>query len=406
LPDMRYQTKFAILWTGQGISMISSTVLQMAIIWYITQKTGSAAVLSAATVAGFLPQAVLGVFIGALVDRYDRKKILILSDLFVAAAAMALFFTGGGQDIPVWLIITVLSVRSVGLAFYRPALESIVPLIIPRGELAAYAGFAQGFKSISMLASPALAALLYPIWGLKNIVLLDAFAALLAVSVFLLVRVEQPPRRADDKKTDILAEVGQGIALVRRDAVMSRVMAVGALYALIYSGVGTLFPHITMNYFGGGVAQSSLVEIVFASGMLLGSLILGVLGKKVRHMPAITISIAAYGSCALLAGLQPPAGLAVFVAAAGIMGIANPFFMGVQLAVFQTRTEQEYLGRILSLNHSLAMLARPVGLAISGSFADVIGVNRWFAVAGAAAIVLSACSLLIWRAPQSPLPDG
>ena len=95
-----WRKKFFVIWTGQGISTLTSSIVQMAIIWYITGKTKSAAVLSFATLAGFLPQAVLGMFIGVLIDQYDRKKIMICSDLVMSSACVALAVSGiwGGHS--------------------------------------------------------------------------------------------------------------------------------------------------------------------------------------------------------------------------------------------------------------------------------------------------------------------
>ncbi len=89
-----WRKKFFVIWTGQGISTLTSSIVQMAIIWYITGKTKSAAVLSFATLAGFLPQAVLGMFIGVLIDQHDRKKIMICSDLVMSSACVALAVSG------------------------------------------------------------------------------------------------------------------------------------------------------------------------------------------------------------------------------------------------------------------------------------------------------------------------
>ena len=159
--NKKYQIQFAVLWSGQAASMLTSAVLQMAIVWYLTEKTGSAAVLSLATVMGFLPQAVLGIFIGALIDRYDRKKVLIYSDLFIALMGLVLFVVGLFGEIPIWLIMVVLFVRSVGSAFYSPSLNAVMPLIVPKEQLTRFAGYAQSFRSVSMLLSPALAAVLF-----------------------------------------------------------------------------------------------------------------------------------------------------------------------------------------------------------------------------------------------------
>ena len=102
-----WRKKFFVIWTGQGISTLTSSIVQMAIIWYITGKTKSAAVLSFATLAGFLPQAVLGMFIGVLIDQHDRKKIMICSDLVMSSACVALAVSGIWGDIPIWLIFIV-----------------------------------------------------------------------------------------------------------------------------------------------------------------------------------------------------------------------------------------------------------------------------------------------------------
>ncbi|HKM43777.1 MAG TPA: MFS transporter, partial [Limnochordia bacterium] len=145
---------------------------------------------------------------------------------------------------------------------------------------------------------------------------------------------------------------------------------------------------ITMTWFAGGVAESGVVEVVFAAGMLLGSFLLGILGRNIRPIRAILLSMGVYGTCVLAIGLLPPAGYWIFVGLALIKGIVNPFFHGVQTAIYQTRIEEEYLGRVLSLTSSIGLISMPLGLILSGTFADVIGVNRWFAVSGGLILVL------------------
>lgn len=174
-----WRKKFFVIWTGQGISTLTSSIVQMAIIWYITGKTKSAAVLSFATLAGFLPQAVLGMFIGVLIDQHDRKKIMICSDLVMSSACVALAVSGIWGDIPIWLIFIVLFVRSIGNAFYAPSLQAIMPSILPKDQLTKYAGYSQSFESASMIASPAIAAVLYSMFPLKAILMLDVLGAFL-----------------------------------------------------------------------------------------------------------------------------------------------------------------------------------------------------------------------------------
>ena len=103
----------------------------MALIFYLTEKTGSALVLSLATFFGFLPQAVLGPFIGVWVDRWSRKAVMIGADLFIALAGVALAIIALNAQPPIWVVLGILFLRSVGSAFHSPAMSAVTPLIVP-----------------------------------------------------------------------------------------------------------------------------------------------------------------------------------------------------------------------------------------------------------------------------------
>ena len=383
-----WRRTFIAIWSGQAISILTSSVLQMAIVWYITQKTGSAALLSLATLIGFLPQALLGLFIGVYIDRYNRKTVMILSDISIALAGMVLVITGIFGEIPIWLIYVVLFLRSIGAAFHTPALQAVTPSIVPKEQLTQYAGFAQGFKSLSMVISPALAAMLFSIWDLNVIILLDVIGALLAVGILSFVKIPNTTKEKLSCRSQVLEEAKEGFQVLRRTQGLLQLLIISCLYAFIYFPIGTLYPLITMTWFGGSVAESGTVEIVFSVGMLVGSCLLGVIGGKIKQIKAILLSIGTYGACVLITGLLPATGLPFFIGLSLIMGMASPFFHGVQTAIYQTRIEQKYLGRVLSLTSSIGLIAMPMGLILSGTFADVIGVNRWFAVSGGLTILL------------------
>lgn len=383
-----WRRTFITIWSGQAISILTSSVLQMAIVWYITQKTQSAALLSLATLIGFLPQALLGLFIGVYIDRYNRKTVMILSDILIALAGMVLVVAGMFGEIPIWLIYVVLFFRSIGAAFHTPALQAVTPSIVPKDQLTQYAGFAQGFKSLSMVISPALAALLFSIWELNIIILLDVIGALLAVGILSLVHIPNAIQEKPCCRLQIFQEAKEGFRALRREPGLLQLLVISCLYAFIYFPIGTLYPLITMTWFGGGVAESGTVEIVFSLGMLAGSFLLGIVGGKISQIKAVLLSIGTYGACVLITGLLPATGLPLFVGLSLIMGMTSPFFHGVQTAIYQTRIEQKYLGRVLSFTSSIGLIAMPMGLILSGTFADVIGVNRWFAVSGALTLLL------------------
>lgn len=383
-----WRRTFFTIWSGQAISILTSSVLQMAIVWYVTQKTESAALLSLATLIGFLPQALLGLFIGVYIDRYNRKTVMILSDLLIALAGMVLVIVGFWGDIPIWLIYVVLFFRSIGSAFHTPALQAVTPSIVPKEQLTQYAGFAQGFKSFSMVISPALATVLFSIWDLNLIVLLDVLGALLAVGILALVNIPDTTKEKPACRSQAVIEAKQGFQVLRKQPGLLGLLVISCLYAFIYFPIGTLYPHITITWFDGGIAGSGSVEVVYSVGMLVGSFVLGIVGRRINQIKAVLLSIGTYGACVLVSGLLPATGLSVFIGLSFIMGMASPFFHGVQTAIYQTRIEQEYLGRVLSLTSSVGLIAMPLGLILSGTFADVIGVNRWFAASGVFTVLL------------------
>lgn len=392
-----WKTQFAVLWAGQAVSMLTSSVLQMAIVWYITIKTGSAAVLSAATLVAFLPQAILGTFTGAYIDRYNRKTVLIAADLFIAFISLLLVISGFIGEISVGFLLLLAGIRSIGAAFHYPTLQAITPLIVPKEQLTKYAGYAKGFESLSSIASPGIAIALYALLPLNGVALFDVFGALFAVSLLAFVKLPQKEPSSKSERPPLLQEVRQGFSVIRHEAGMVPLLVIGALYAIIYFPIGSYYPLITMTYFGGSVAASGLVETVFAFGMLGGSLLLGIVGEKISKRRMLIGSVFFYGLCVFITGLLPSSGLIVFIALSAVMGITIPFYSGVETAIFQTRIKEEYLGRVFSLSSSISMLAMPLGLVISGFFAEILGIEKWFCLLGVLALLLAFIS---YRAPS------
>lgn len=168
-----WKRSFFTIWAGQAVSLITSSVLQMAIIWYLTDTIGSALVLSMASMVGFLPQAILGTMIGVLVDRWNRKLVMIGADLIIAAAAAVLAVVALTIDLPIWVVMIVLFIRSIGTAFHTPALSAVTPLLVPEDQLTKCAGYSQSVQSVSYILSPAIGAFVYATWELNAIIAID-----------------------------------------------------------------------------------------------------------------------------------------------------------------------------------------------------------------------------------------
>ena len=291
-----WKLKFFTIWTGQAVSLITSAILQMAIIFYLTEKTGSAMVLSMASLVGFLPYAVLGPAIGVLVDRYDRKKLMIGADLIIAAAGAVLAIIALYMELPIWMVMVVLFIRSIGTAFHSPALNAVTPLLVPEDQLTKCAGYSQSLQSISYILSPAVAALLYSVWELNAIIAVDVIGAVIASITVMFVNI--PKLKADRKslQPNFIKELKEGIVVLRQNKGLFALLLLGTLYTFVYMPINALYPLISMEHFNGTPVHISITEIAFASGMLAGGLILGKLGSYEKRVMLIAGSFFMMGA--------------------------------------------------------------------------------------------------------------
>ena len=379
---LKWKRDFFTIWTGQAISLFTSAILQMAIIFYLTEKTGSAMVLSIASLVGFLPYAVFGPMIGVLVDRYDRKKIMIGADLIIAAAGAVLAIIALYMELPVWMVMIVLFIRSIGTAFHSPALSAVTPLLVPEEQLTRCAGYSQSLQSISYILSPAAAAFLYSVWELNAIIVIDVLGAVIACITVALVRIPKLSLKKQSLEQNFMKEMKEGLVVLKENKGLFALLLIGTLYMFVYMPINALYPLISMEYFAGTPMHISITEIAYASGMLAGGVLLGLLGSFKKRIVLITASIFMMGASLTISGLLPTSGFVIFVVCCAIMGFSVPFYSGVQTALFQEKIKPEYLGRVFSLTGSIMSLAMPVGLILSGIFADRIGVNNWFLISG------------------------
>ena len=362
----------------------------MALIWYLTAITQSAFILSMASLAGFLPSAVLGTVAGTLVDRMDRKAVLIIADLFIALVSLIIAVVSFYSSLPVWLVIAVLAVRSIGTAFHTPAISAVAPLIVPTEQLTKCAGYTQSLQTIGYIAGTAVAGVLYPIWSISGMVALDIAGAVIASLAVALIRIPKPEKAEETRSdTSFWIEMKEGYSIVKQDKGVFALIWIAAAFTLLYSPINALFPLMSLDYFEGTTLQASVAEIAFSAGMIIGGIILGLWGGFKNRGIGISISIALMGVPVFISGLLPQNGFWGFAFLCVIMGISGPFYNGPVTALMQERIAADYLGRVFGLYGSAASLAMPVGLIISGFFADGIGVNKWFLITGILIVFIS-----------------
>lgn len=202
---------FLIIFTGQAFSLLGSSAVNFALVWWLTAETGSAAILAYASIAALMPQAALGPLAGPFIDRWDRRRTMMFADLFIAATSVGLivvFSTGGAS---VGVIIAVLALRSIGAGFHTPASQAAVPMYVPQEQIMRVAGWNFFLGSGVAMAGPVLGAFLMGVAPVAAVIAVDIVGALLAVASLLLVRIPHPQKPVGEPAVSgLAAEFAEG----------------------------------------------------------------------------------------------------------------------------------------------------------------------------------------------------
>jgi len=281
-----WKRAFAIIWSGQFFSILTSSLVNFAIIIWLSLETGSAEMLAWAAIAGILPQTLIGPFTGALIDRWDRKRIMMFADSFIALCTLILAILFWRDIAQVWHIFGLLGLRSIGSAFHMPAMQASVPLLAPTDQLTRIAGVNQIIASVSQIAGPALGAMLITIWDIEYVLLIDVIGALLAVTSLFFVHIPNPEKE-EGVERDILKEMKEGAMIILRNRGLSLVFLYSVLVVFFLVPISVLFPLMTLEYFKGTEFQAGIIEAIWSVGALAGGAIMGAKVYKVNRVALV-----------------------------------------------------------------------------------------------------------------------
>lgn len=376
---------------GQAFSIIGSSIVQFAIMWYLTVKTNSAIQLSISAVVGLLPQAILGPFIGTVVDKYKRKNIMMISDSMIALATLilAISFISGINSIN--LIYFVLFIRSIGSSFHSYSMQASIPMIVPQDKLGLSTSVTQFIQSGSNIVGPALGALMLGYFDIGYILLIDIIGAIIAVITLMLVNIPNPIKSGEDiENSGIFQEIKYGYKELRKHRGLFELTIIMSVNAILCIPIGTLFPLMVNSYFNGGATQAGIIEMMFAVGMLLGSILIGVISNKITKINLIVIALLLFGIPLILSGLLLKNQIFIFGTFTLVMGMCAPLFNSGYFILLQTIIEPSVLGRVISIVTSMMLIATPIGFSLAGPVSEKIGINNWFLISGILTVILAA----------------
>ena len=382
----RWKTPFFTVWSGQAFSLFGSNLVQFALVWWLADSTGSATVLATATLVAMLPQILIGPVAGSLVDRWNRRAVMMAADGFVALATLVLVLLFATGHAAVWHVYVAMFIRSLGGAFHFPAMQASTSLMVPKDQLSRVAGLNQTLQGAMNIIAPPVGALLLEALPMQAVLAVDIVTAIPAIGALFFVAIPQPQRAesgdGETEKPSVWQDMVAGMRYVRAWPALMIVLGMATLINFVFNPAASLTPLLIKNDFNGGAVELSWFESAMGIGVVLGGLALSAWGGFKRKIFTSMLGLMGMGIAAVVIGVTPGSLLALAVAMMFLMGFMNPITNGPLFALLQSTVAPEMQGRVFTLVIASAAAMSPLGLAVAGPVADAIGVQGWFLIAG------------------------
>ncbi len=371
---------FFTIWTGQIASLIGSRLVGFALVWWLTETTNSATALAIATTVSVLPGILIAPIAGALIDRWDRRKVMIVADSLVALVTLVVAGLFTLDVVRPWHLYILMLLRATGGAFHWPAMQAATGQLIPRKHLSRISGLNQALRGAANIVVPPAGALILKVLPMQSILAIDVVTAVIAVLPLFFVRIPKPDRPA--KAPSVGSDLREGVRYVTQHRGITLMIFSSVFVNILMVPSVSFIPLMVTRHFGGGVLELGWMQSALGFGIVAGGLLLGAWGGfRNRSMTAV-VALLLRGIGMLIVGLTPSTAFPLALAAVFFYNAASPLIDGSVLAVLQSVVPNHLMGRVVTLIHSGFALSTPIGMAIGGPLADHVGVSACFVGAG------------------------
>jgi DHA3 family macrolide efflux protein-like MFS transporter len=384
----RWARNLAIFLGAQTISLFGTSIVQYAIMWYVTLETESGAMMTIYIICGFLPTFFMTPFAGVWADRLNRKTIILLSDSFIALVTLilALVFLAGYSSI--WMLFVFVALRAIGTGIQTPVIGAILPQIVPEDKLTKANAYSASIQSFIMLLAPMASAALLSVSTIERIFFIDVGTALIAVLALLLFLQVAPRENTEESQaTGYFADLRNGLRYIANHGYLKRFFLFVALFVFLAAPASFLTPLQVVRSFGGGEWRLMAIEIAFSVGMMAGGGILAAWGGFRNRIHTMTAACLLFGLMTLLFGVLPNFWL--YLAAMAVAGLSMPLFNTPATVLLQEKVQGEYLGRVFGVMGMIGSSVMPMAMLLFGPIADAFEIEWLLIATGVMLLALS-----------------
>jgi hypothetical protein len=363
---------FTLVWIGQIVSILSTNMTAFALTIWVFQKTGSATALGLMQVFFITPFLIISPLAGVMVDRQNRKTMMMVSDLVAGLATVSILLLQFFGVLEVWHLYVAAIFQGLGNAFQWPAYSAAITTMMPKEQY----GRANGMMSLMEMGpgvlAPMLAGVLLPVIALTGILFIDVATFLLAILVLSFIHIPQPPRTAEGAQAqgNILKEAAFGFRYIfARPSLLGLQMVF--FFGNLCSGIAyTVLAPMVLLRTGNDSASLGFVQSAGAIGGVVGGIIMSAWGGFKRRVHGVLAGWIVSSFFFALMGLTLK--LPLWIAMSALSTVLVPIVNGSNQAIWQSKVAPDLQGRVFSARRLIAWLTNPISPLIAGTLADYV----------------------------------
>lgn len=364
----------ALFLASQTVSLFGSSLVQYAIMWYITIETQSGVMMTISIICGFVPMFILSPLAGVWADRYNRKMLIVLADALIAFTTLilAIFYLLGHGAI--WMLFAASAVRAVGAGIQTPAVGAILPQIVPQDRLTRVNGINSSIQSAIMIVSPMASGALLTAMPIETIFFIDVVTAAIAICILMvLLKIPAHAKSLRKQTTGYFSDLQQGLTYIRNHRFVRKYFSFFAVFFVFITPVAFLTPLQVTRSFGNDVWRLTAIEIAFSIGMLLSGAFIAAWGGFRNRIYSMALACVIIGICSMALGIVPV--FWGYLAVMGLAGVTMPLFNTPATVLLQEKIEEDYLGRVFGVLGMISTSVMPLSMLVFGPVADFIRIE-------------------------------
>ena len=380
--------KTVLFLVSQCITLFGSMIVQMSVIWYVTLKTSSGGWVAAFTICSYLPQFLISFFAGVWADRYSRKKLIVLSDAVITVATAIMFFVMpviSTDSILLSALLVISIIRSIGAGVQTPAVNAVIPHLVPEEYLMKYNGMNATMQSIVQFAAPAVAGTVLSIGTFRSTLFIDILTALIGIG--LLSCVLLPKQEVSNENISVFSEIKAGIHYSFSDKMIGKILIVYGLFILLSVPAGFMAALLVSRVYGDVYWYLTAVELVGFAGMTLGGVLMGVWSGFKSRVKTFAFGLLILSIMTIGMGVSPY--FILYLVMMFVYSIALTMIQTATTTIIQENAQESMLGRVFGLMGAMYSGFLPIGMAIFGPLADMLPLQGIMVGSGIALVLVT-----------------